>query len=189
MQKIKSVMVKGLFCLVSLILVSFSPPKLIKTKVGDGITIQVPTGWRPMDNLDFTERYPSVRAPLAAYTDEQRLIDLSVNISATQWPDKDAELAKGFFKASLYNMFDKVDMIQEGIRESHGKKFIFFEFNSRVNGNRKNEELKDPVLKYSYVEYYLEKGRTLVFSFNCPKNQQQAWQETARKMMQGVQVK
>jgi hypothetical protein len=141
-----------------------------------------------MDNLDFSERYPSVRAPLAAYTDDQREIDYSVNISATQWPDKDIELAKGFFKASLYNMFDKVDIIQEGIRESHGKQFIYFEFNSRVNGNRKGEGLKDPIIKYNYLQYSIEPGRTLVFAFNCTKRRQQEWQETAHKMMTGIKI-
>jgi hypothetical protein len=189
MKKIKSVLVNGLFWMGILVLFSFSPPKLKKTKIEGGITILLPNGWRPMDNLDFSERYPSVRAPLAAYTDEQREVDFSINISATQWPDTDITLAKGFFKASLYNMFDKVDMIQEGIRESHGKKFIYFEFNSRINGSRKEEGLKDPVLGYSYKEYLVERGRTLVFSFNCPKRRQQEWQATANKMMTSIKIK
>jgi hypothetical protein len=188
MDKIKSVIVKGLFYCLLFVLVSFAPPKLTKIKIANGITMLIPTGWRAMDNLDFTERLPSVRAPLAAYTDEQRQVDISVNISATQWPDKDIEMAKGFFKASLFNMFDKVEMISEGVRESKGKKFIYFEFNSRVNGSRKEEGLKEPVLKYSYVQYYVESGRTLVFSFNCPKNQQQIWQESARKMMLSTRI-
>ena len=72
-----------------------------------------------MDALDFTQRYPSVRAPLAAYTDEDRLVDFSVNISATQWPDTDLELAQKFFKAGVVNMFDRVEMIKEGIYEVH----------------------------------------------------------------------
>jgi hypothetical protein len=189
MLKIKSVIVKGLLCAGLLVLVSFSPPKLNKTKVGNDITILLPQGWRQMDNLDFSERYPSVRAPLAAFTDDQREIDFSVNISATQWVEKDAEIARSFFKASLLNMFDKVDMIQEGVRESHGKKFIYFEFNSRINGSRREEGLKEPILRYSYMQYYIEQGRTLVFAFNCPRRKQQEWQETAHKMMTGVKIK
>ncbi|HEY8937789.1 MAG TPA: hypothetical protein VIM65_21325 [Cyclobacteriaceae bacterium] len=182
-------MKKSFFCFLLLALCSFAPHKLTKTKVANGITVLLPSDWQPMDNLDFTERYPSVRAPLGAYTNAERLVDFSVNISATQWPDTDIDLAKGFFKASIMNMFDKVEIITEGIRESHGKKFIYFEFNSRVNGSRKEEGLREPVLKYSYIEYLVESGRTLVFSFNCPKRQQQEWQETARKMMTSVRVK
>src|SRR5688500_6532871 len=122
-----------LFCLV---LSGFDQPKLIKTKVAEGISASIPQGWRPMDGLDFTERYPSVRAPLAAYTNPDRTVDFSVNISATRWPDGNLEIASKFFKSSLTNMFDRVTMIDEGIHEVNGKKLIYFEFESRVNGNK-----------------------------------------------------
>jgi hypothetical protein len=181
MNKLMFILIISLF--------GFAPPKLVKTKIAEGITVLLPKDWRPMDGLDFTERYPSVRAPLAAYTNEERQVDFSLNISATQWPDKDIAMAGGFFKASLYNLYDKVDMISEGIREQHGKKFIYYEFNSRVNGSRKQEGLRDPILNYTYVQYLVEPGRTLVFAFNCPKRQQEEWQETARKMMQSIRIK
>lgn len=174
-----------LFCL---LLCGFAPPKLVKIKVGHGITIMIPKDWRTMDGLDFNERYPSVRAPLAAYTNEERLVDFSVNISATQWPDADIEMAKGFFKATLLNTFDKVDMISEGVREQHGKKLIYFEFNSRVNGNRKQEEFRNPILQYSYIQYLIQSEKTLVFAFNCPTRLQPDWQETARKMMTSIKL-
>lgn len=176
-------LVAAFFCLAA------GKPKLVKTKVNDAITVSIPRGWRPMDGLDFSQRYPSVRAPLAAYTNEERIVDFSVNISATQWPDQNAEMAKGFFKSSVMNMFDRVDMINEGVREEKGKKFIFFEFESRINGNRKEEGFKDPVMRYTYIQYYLGKGQTVVFSFNCPRRIKDQWQETARDMMKAVRVK
>lgn len=171
-----------------MLLTAADRPKLVKVKVNDAITISIPREWNPMDALDFSQRYPSVRAPLAAYTNLDRTIDFSVNISATQWPDTDLELAQKFFKASLMSMFDRVDMIEEGIVEINKKKFIFFEFDSRVNGARQ-EGLQDPILKYTYIQYLLEPGRTLVFSFNCPRREKQDWQETARQMMKNVKVK
>src|SRR5688572_22337089 len=140
--------------LLAIIFVSADQPRLMKVKVSDDITVSIPKDWRPMDGLDFNERYPSVRAPLAAYTNPERLVDFSVNISATQWPDTDIDLAKGFFKASILNTFDKVDMLAEGIRDYHGKKIIYFEFNSRVNGVKRQEELRNPILQYSYIQYY-----------------------------------
>jgi hypothetical protein len=177
------------FLLFSLFLMGFNQPKLVKTKVADGITVSIPQGWRPMDALDFTDRYPSVRAPLAAYTSEERLVDFSVNISATRWPDADLALAQQFFKASVTNMFDRVEFLSEGIHEVNGKKYIYFELGSRVNGNRAQEGLRDPVLKYTFLQYLVEPGRTLVFSFNCPKRDQEAWQPIARQMMKAVRVK
>ena len=189
MPKIKNILLNGFLIILLTSLLSFDKPKLTKTKVADGITVSIPKGWRPMDGLDFTERYPSVRAPLAAYTDEERLVDFSINVSATQWPDKDIELAQKFFRATYYNMFDRVEMIREGIQDIRGKKFIYFEFDSRVNGKRTQEGQQEPILKYTYIQYLIEPGRTLVFSFNCPQRQQKDWQETARVMMKSLKMK
>ena len=131
--------------LVLVVITGFDQPKLVKTKVADGITVSIPEGWRPMDGMDFNERYRSVRAPVAAYTNEERVTDFSVNISATQWPDAKLELAQQFFKASLRNMFDRMEIISEGIHEVKGKKYIFFEFESRVNGTQAQQGLREPV--------------------------------------------
>jgi hypothetical protein len=181
-------MLRTLYAVFVVLLMAFDQPKLVKTKVAEGITVSVPEGWRPMDGLDFTERYPSVRAPLAAFTNEERLVDFSVNISATRWPDTDLLLAQKFFKSSISNMFDRVQMIDEGIQEVHGKKFIYFEFESRVNGNKMKEGFTDPILKYSYIQYYLESKRTLVFSFNCPKREKEVWQSSAQAIMKSIRI-
>jgi hypothetical protein len=170
-------------------LVSADRPKLVKTKISEGITVSIPQGWRPMDGLDFRERYPSVRAPLAAYTNEERLVDFSVNVSATQWPDTDIDIAQEFFRASIMNSFDRVEMIDQGIHEINKKKFIFFEFESRVNGIKQKEGFRDPVIKYTYIQYLIEPGKALVFSFNCPKRERENWQETARMMMKAIKIK
>lgn len=188
MLKIKSTLFKGLM-LLTLTCLAADKPKLMKMKVNDQITVSIPRDWHAMDAMDFTQRYPSVRAPLAAYTDADRQVDFSINISATQWPDTNHEIAKQFFKASLKNMFDQVTMLQEGVREVNKKKFIYFEFESRMNGNQRQEGQRDPVGKYTYIQYYLERGRTLVFSFNCPRRMKDDWRETADDMMQRIKIK
>ena len=165
-----------------------SSPRLVKMKVAEGITVSLPKDFRPMDDLDFSQRYPSVRKPIAAYTNVDRDVDFSVNISATQWPDGDLEIAKKFFKSSLLNMFDKVEMFSEGIQEVNGKKFVFFEFESRVKGDRMKLELSEPVLNYTYIQYLVEPGRTLVFSFNCPRRMRGDWQATAGKIMKSIKM-
>jgi hypothetical protein len=100
--KIKILMRKAIFLVACLSLLSFSPEKLVKTKMTDEITALVPKNFKPMDDIDFSQRYPSVRKPLAAYTNEAREVDFSVNISATQWPDGDIEIAKEFFKLYIH---------------------------------------------------------------------------------------
>lgn len=168
---------------------SFDTPKLVRVNLDGGISILIPKGWRTMDDLDFTERYPSVRAPLAAYSDYDRLTDFSVNISATQWPDANATMAQQFFKAAIYNSFDRVDMISEGVREIKGRQYIYFEFESTIRGNRKELGQQESIMRYSYIQYLVEPGRTLVFSFHCPRRSRADWQEAARLMMEGVRVK
>lgn len=183
-------MQKGLWLIMLVLLVSFTvPPRLVRTKVSEDISVLIPKDFHPMDDLDFSQRYPSVRKPIGAYTNEAREVDFSVNISATQWPDADLEIAQQFFKAGVLNMFDGVDMIGEGIHEVHGKKLIYFEFESRVKGDKMKMELRDPVLNYTYIQYLVEPGRTLVFSFTCPRRIREEWQSTARKMMKGIKVK
>ncbi len=172
-----------------LFLSSFDQPKLVKTKIADGITVAVPRDWRPMDELDFRERHFSVRKPLAAFTDSDRLLSFTVSTSATQWREDDIELARSFFKAGVANMFDRITFIDEGIHEVNGKKFIYFEFESRIDGSREEMSLRDPVLKYSYVQYLVESGRTLVFSFHAPLRLRQTWQPIAQTMMKSVRVK
>lgn len=189
MLKIKSRLIGLLLFVIFVGIATVGKPKLVKIKVNENITVFIPKAWRPMDGMDFTQRYPSVRAPLAAFTNEERVVDFSVNVSATQWPDADLEISQRFFKASIMNMFDRVEMIGEGIKEVKKKKYIFFEFESRVNGNRQQLEHQNPVLKYTYIQYLVEPSRTLVFSFNCPSRIKDAWQETAREMMNAVKVK
>jgi len=177
------------FLIIPFLFLSLDQPKLVKVKVNDDITISVPKDWRPMDDLDFTERYPSVRAPLAAYTNEERTIDFSVNISATRWPDANLEMASQFFKASIRNMFDRVEMLDEGIREVNGKSYIYFKFESRVHGAKNQLGNEDPVLKYTYLHYLVEPKRTLVFSFNCPRRDRQEWERPSEAMMKSIRVK
>ena len=172
-----------------MLLVSFAPSKLIKTKVADGITISLPSTLAPMTPDDIAQRYPSVRAPLGAFTNVDRDSDFSVNISATQWPDADIELAAKFFKSGIYNLYDRVDIISEGIQTVNKKKFIFYEFESRVNGNKMKETERQAIFRYAYVQYYIGKDRTLVFTFSCPKDRKPEWQETTRAMMKTIKIK
>lgn len=170
-------------------LVSMTPAKLVKTKVADGITVSLPPNLYAMTPEDMAQRFPSVRAPLGAFTDQDRVVDFSVNVSATQWPDANQEMAQKFFKAALFNLYDKVDLIEEGIHTVHKKKYIYFEFESRINANRRLEGGTEPILKYTYIQYLVQPGRTLVFTFSCPRPLREEWQEQARGVMKTVKVK
>jgi hypothetical protein len=167
----------------------FSQSKLVKTKVADGITVSMPSELTPMTPDDIVQRYPSVRAPLAAYTNRNRTADFSINTSATQWPDDNTELAQKFFKSGITNLFDRVDFIDQGVKEINKRKFIFFEFESRVNGNRMKEGEQSAVFRYTYIQYLIKKDRAIVFSFSCPKDLKSEWQPIVHAMMTSVKLK
>jgi hypothetical protein len=182
-------MKKILIFLLLFSVLGFAPDKLKKTKVAEGVTILLPEELSPMTPDDIALRYPSVRSPIAAFTDINRTLDFSINISATQWPDGNLEMAQKFFKSGVTNLFDRVDILDEGIHEVNKKKLIFFEFESRVNGNRMTLGEQQPVFRYSYIQYLVEPDRTLVFSFNCPKATKEDWQAMVHKMMKSLKIK
>ncbi len=179
---------------IGLLLVLFLGPieekhRLVKTKITSDITVSLPSELMAMTPEDIALRHPSVRAPIAAYTDEDRMIDFSIKTSATQWPDANVEMSRKFFKAGIYNLYDRVDMISEGVQEIHKKNYIFFEFDSRINGDRRSLGDQDAILKYNYVLYLVEKRRTLVITFSCPDHLKGEWQETANAVMMSLHIK
>jgi hypothetical protein len=180
---------KSLVVCVFLMMSSFVPDRLVKTRVAEGISASLPPELLPMTLDDIAQRYPSVRAPLGAYTNLDRTVDFSVNISATSWPDGDVDMAKKFFKAGLFNLYDRVEIIQEGIHIMKKKKYIFFEFESRISGDRRRQGLQDPILRYSYIQYLVQPNRTLVFTFSCPRDLKEDWQSTAGEIMNSLRVR
>lgn len=172
--------------LLTMVMLSVPQEKMVKTKVTDGITVKLPESFYAMGATELAQRFPSVRRPLGAYTNEDRLVDFSVKISATQWRESDIEMAQQFFKASIYNLYDRVDPIQEGLREINKKNYIVFEFDSRINGDEDNRQ---SVRAYSYAQYLLINGKTLVFTFTCPIKLKEKWQPMAREIMNSIKVK
>lgn len=163
--------------------------RLVKTKVAEGIIVSISKALSPMTVEDMAQRFPSVRKPIGAFTDVDRRVDFSINLSATQWPDRNLEIARGFFKSGISNLYDRVEWMKEGVREVHKKKYIYFEFESRSYGGRRQDGGQDLSLKYTYIMYLIENKRTLVITFSCPKELREEWQETAHKMMDSVRIR
>jgi len=182
-------MQKVLFLILLTIALPVDDPKLVKVKISNEITAMLPKDFVPMGELDFSQRYPSVRKPIGAYTNPDHEVDFSVNISATSWPDTNLEMAQKFFKSGVMNMFDRVEILSEGIHEVNGRKLIYLEFETRIRGDLSTLGNTEPILKYAYLEYLVEPSRTLVFSFNCPARLKSDWQETAGKIMKGIKIK
>src|SRR5258708_8793531 len=103
----------GVLFLLSLL--AFAPTKMVKIKVGDGITVTLPSTLAPITEEDIVVRYPSVRAPLGAYTNQNRDTDFSLYISATQWGQADIEIAPTFLNSEIYNILHPFTTIHPNI--------------------------------------------------------------------------
>lgn len=173
----------------ALLLTAFGQPKMTKVKISEGITVAMPKTFYPMEVPDIIQRLPSVRRPIAAYTNTDRLVDFSVKISATQWRPQDIPMMKEFFKASVINLYDKVDFSQDTVRAVNGQPYAIFEFDSYIGGDRYAIQQTGAIRKYSYVQYTIRNGQTIVFSFNAPFQEKAQWQTIAKTMMESIQMK
>jgi hypothetical protein len=163
--------------------------KWVKTKVNDNISFLLPKDFYAMTPEDIAQRYPSVRSPIGAYTNADRLIDVSVKVSATQWAEDDIELASKFFKSSILNLYDQVNFTREEVEMINDKKFAVFEFDTRIAGEEFSLETRQSVRKYNYVQYVIHGGETLVFSLQCPSELREECRAIASRMMASIEVK
>lgn len=177
-----------LFFCVTLALVA-QPINLKKTKLTDDISIELPQSFTPLAEQEISEKFISYRKPLAIYGDQARVIDFGVNVSMTSWSNEDLELMKRFFKSSIMNLYDSVIMITEDIREINGEQFAVFEFVSSVSGDENSIVNVRNISKYTYLQYALINGKTLLFNFSSPARLRNKWAPVAEKMMQSIKIK
>jgi len=172
-------------------LLSFPPQvKLVKTKITEDITVSIPEDFTVMTPEDMNQRYKSYRKPIALYTDPSRLVDFGVNFSFSKWALGDLEILGKFYKSSLINLYTEVEFIYEGLKTINGKEYVHFEFISTVSTTEDNSIIpRKPIRKYTQLLYTVDKGRTIIFNFSCPAEQQLTWQLDASRIMASVNIK
>ncbi len=181
-----------LFLLLTLIAESTlwaQPVDLKKEKISDDISIEMPKSFTPLSSQEVNQKYISYRKPLALYGDEARVVDFGVNVSFTNWGNEDLSLMKQFFKSSILNLYDTVQMINESMEEINGVKYAVFEFVSSVRGEENSFVNNDAINKYTYLQYALVNGKTLLFNLSCPARARNKWAPVAREMMHSIKIK
>lgn len=172
------------------LLLFFPQTKLVKTKITQDITVSIPENFTVMTPADVNQRYKSYRKPIALFTDPSRLVDFGVNFSFTKWAVGDLEILAKFYKSSLLNLYTEVEFINEGMRSINGKEYVHFEFISTVATTEDNSMvILKPIRKYTQLLYTVDKGRTIIFNFSCPAEQQLIWQSDASRIMASVNIK
>lgn len=162
---------------------------LVKTDVGDGINLLVPSEFLPMGPQDIRNKFISYREPLAGFTSEDRSTDLVVNVSKTPWSNQDMELLKEFNENNIRNLFDEVDFTKSEVQDINGRDYAVFEFTSIVKGDPNSLRNRAPVNDYRMVLYTIQDFNVYVFTFYCPARLKGYWQATAQRIMGNINFK
>ena len=160
--------------------------KMVKVKITNNVSCLLPENFFVMTDGDIFTRMPTNKKPVAAYTDESRLVDFVVTTATSKWKNEDLPIAKDFYKSSITHLYDEVDFIKEEFVTINKKKFAVFEFTSLVTGDGLS---KKSIRKYAYVQYAIVGNQTMVFAFNAPYRVKDKWSATAQNIMSSLKIK
>ena len=196
-------MKKIVFSIIVCSLLAFTvQEEYVKTKIGSGISIEMPKAFSKMDEASIIKRYGMHQIPLAIYTDGTGLTSLSVNQrtdslynstkikykgSNMETAKKDLNLEKSFLKSTYLRLYEDVEFIQDTLVLINDKDFVVFEF----EGNLRGMDAKGNATftkNYNYIQYGFEKNRTTIFNFNCPHDEKGRWQPVARYIMSTAKI-
>ena len=167
---------------------AFQPVKYVKTKVSDAITMSLPQDFILMSQTDLNTKYVSSKAPIAAYTDFSRTVDLGVNVAYSRWNQEDLEIMKSFYKSTIMGLYDEVQFITEEIKEVNGNDFAVFEFLSSVSDTEGTTITQGTLNKYVRIQYTIIKSKTVLFNFSCPARQKDRWAPIAKEILESVKI-
>ncbi|GAB2471848.1 hypothetical protein GCM10011375_28560 [Hymenobacter qilianensis] len=178
------------YALLLLFLVAFAAPKpkLKKTLITKNLIVGIPEGFTALPDDGIATKYPAPRKPLAVFTNPSGRVDFSVAQKPSTFTSKDYGILLKIYKASIQNAYTKVDFLAEDIRTINKRDFVVLEFLSSVADTRRGGNLV-PIRRYQLVQYAIEGDQLMVFTFNCPAEEQAQWQPTAQAMMQSIALK
>ena len=162
--------------------------KLKKTKISKSISMKLPAEFIPMAEDDMWQRASSYRKPIALFTDHDRILELSINHAFSRWEDGDIRVLQSMYKASISQLFDKIQFIKEEIQNINGRDFAVFEFVSSIKGDPSVLSQQDNIVKYYYIQYTIDQGGTLVFNFSCQNWVKEEWAPVVALMMTSVNI-
>jgi len=180
---------KGKFILLLLIpifCIAADTVKLKKNKVAPGVTILLPEDFVAMNDDYIASKYPSYRKPLAMYTSPNGKIDFGVNTANNLWGNR-LEILKSVYKASISNLFLKVNFLQDTIVTIRKRQFIVFEFVSEQEP-KMSYSSKETVKFYTYIMYTVVNHRIFIFNFTAPYGMMDTWQPQAEIIMKSIKI-
>lgn len=178
---------KRVILLIMVVVCGFmSGDKMVKVKIADNVNCLLPENFYPMTDGDIAIRMPTNIKPLAAYSDESRLVDFVVTSATSRWRAEDLYIARDFYKANIMHLYDEVEFIKEEVVTINNRQFAVFEFTSLIKGDNLS---KKSIRKYAYIQYTIVNNQTIVFSFNASYQIREKWSKTAQNIMNSLKVK
>lgn len=170
------------------LLTSYQPVKYVKTKVNDAISISLPKDFILMSQTDLNSKYVSSKAPIAAYTDFSRTVDLGVNVAYSRWNQEDLEILKSFYKSTIMGLYDEVQFITEEVQEINGRDYAVFEFLASVSDDEGTTINRSSISKFVRIHYTIVKSKTVLLNFSCPGRQKDTWAPVAKEILESVKI-
>lgn len=159
---------------------------LKKEKLTEYLTMKVPTDLRPMTQQELSSKFLGARIPAAALTEESSMIEFTVTGSPTFWMEKDVDLLKEFYDASIPSLFNEIEFSTKKLVTINEKQFAAYEFTGTPSVENSN---KVPEKRYTYILYTLYRNGLVTISFSCPPYLMQKWKPIAHEMMKSIQFK
>ncbi|MGB3618978.1 MAG: hypothetical protein WBA12_12735 [Catalinimonas sp.] len=163
---------------------------LVKTKLTDEVTMELPADFLPVAEQDRYNRSASHRPPERMFTDPTGRVDFSYNTTQNfQWREQDLAILQSFYRSTILTLYTEVEFLREERPRIDGRPYIVFEFVSTLTEGSGELGGRRPISKYNYVQYTLHEDWILVFSFSAPADRRAYWQPLAGRFMNTVRVR
>ncbi len=161
---------------------SFAQPQLITQEIGDEISMLVPA--------ELTRANPAMQRStspaLAMFITTDGQTDLAVNYAQLRWGEADPKLLSQFYKANILNLYDQVNMLDEGIKEINGRAYIYFEFSGDIVDEPNAFAAERKSSDYTYIMYTIQDNGVLIFRFTSPASRMNYWRRPVAEVMQSI---
>ncbi len=172
-----------LLYLAILVVGGYAQSPLSSKQLTDRITMKVPGELRNVAPTMQRNTSPT----LAMFVSRDGETELALNKSQLRWSSSDIQLLQQFYKANILNLYDQVNMIDEGIREISGRQFIYFEYTAEIHSRPNAFKRQTRQSSYNFIQYTVDNDGVLIFRFNCKINRQPYWQDVIRKSMKSIE--
>ncbi|NMM49580.1 hypothetical protein [Marinigracilibium pacificum] len=162
---------------------------LEKATVSSNFEVKIPEGFTKMTDEELYSKYRSANPAEFSYISPDKQSEFIINKAETPWPEEDLELLFGFYKATIYDLFDEINILREEIIEIDGKRVAVLEMETVIYPAENSMIPRPTVRKYNYIQYLIHDGKVWIMSFTSPLGAKQDWKEIIEISMESIRLK